>query len=189
MFSDIFKEIDKYVNKMSESKIFIGIIVIILNVSSKFVNIKLSKTMESYLKHTFSRQILVFAMCFMGSRSIWIALFVSTIFVICVDYLFNEESYFCILPKHFTEHHINMFDNGGPDKTTLNKTDLENAVALLAKAQTIINESGLNIIDVNNSLDSQNSQNTPDSHKYDTSLPPTIVSANQKQITNQTTYW
>jgi hypothetical protein len=177
MLKEIFKELDKQVTLMSESKVFIGIIVIILNVSSKFVNIKLSKTMESYLKHSFSRQILVFAMCFMGSRSIWIALIVSTIFVICSDYLFNEESYFCILPKHFTEHHVNMLDNGPitADKTTINKTDLDNAIALLVKAQTIVNESS-----VKNKLNEEK--------EIVSTLPPTLLSAQQKQLTNQTNY-
>ena len=52
--------INDKVQMLNNSKIFAGIMIIILNISSRFVNLKLSKTMESYLKHSFSKQILVF---------------------------------------------------------------------------------------------------------------------------------
>ena len=42
------------VNSLNQSKIFAGVMIIILNIASRFVNIKLSKSMESYLKYTFS---------------------------------------------------------------------------------------------------------------------------------------
>ena len=46
--------INDQVQVLNNSKIFAGIMIIILNIASRFVNIKLSKSMESYLKHTFS---------------------------------------------------------------------------------------------------------------------------------------
>ena len=49
---------------INSSKIFAGLIVITLNISSKFVTIKMSKSMESYLKYTFSRDILIFCIVF-----------------------------------------------------------------------------------------------------------------------------
>ena len=57
------------VQSINKSKLFAGLIIITLNIASKFVTIKLSKTVESYLKNTFSKQILVFAIAWMGTRN------------------------------------------------------------------------------------------------------------------------
>jgi hypothetical protein len=84
--------------------------IIILNIASKFVTIKLSKTMEAYLKYTFSRQILIFAIAWMGTRDIYIAITITLVFVFFMDFLFNEESRFCVLPEAFTDYHVNLLD-------------------------------------------------------------------------------
>ena len=63
-----------HIKAINDSKLFAGLIVIILNVSSKFTTVPISKTMESYLKNTFSRHILVFAIAWMGTRDVFIAL-------------------------------------------------------------------------------------------------------------------
>ena len=101
---------------MNSSKLFAGIVVITLNIASRFVNLKLSKSMESFLKYTFSRDALVFCMVWMGSRDIYIALSVMLVFILFMDFLFNENSRFCILPENFTDYHINLLNsnNGNP---------------------------------------------------------------------------
>ncbi len=99
------------IKAMNDSKIFAGLMIITLNIASKFVTIKLSKTMESYLKYTFSRDILVFAITWMGTRDIYIALFITLVFILCMDFLFNEDSMFCILPEQFTDYHISLATN------------------------------------------------------------------------------
>ena len=105
------KYLHNNIQNINNSKLFAGLMIITLNIASKFVTIKLSKTMESYLKYTFSRQILIFAIAWMGTRDIYIALMVSTVFVICMDYLFNEDSPFCVLPESFTDYHVSKLDN------------------------------------------------------------------------------
>ena len=99
------------VQSINKSKLFAGLIIITLNIASKFVTIKLSKTVESYLKNTFSKQILVFAIAWMGTRDIYIAIIITTIFTILMEYLLNEDSKFCILPQHFMDYHISLLDN------------------------------------------------------------------------------
>ena len=102
--------IHNYITALNSSKIFAGLMIIVLNIASRFVTIKLSKSMESYLKYTFSRQILIFAIAWMGTRDIYIALIISTVFMICMDFLFNEDSRFCCLPSDFTDYHLELFD-------------------------------------------------------------------------------
>jgi hypothetical protein len=96
------------IETINNSKIFAGLMIIILNIASKFVDLKLSKNVELYLKHSFSKQIVVFAIAWMGTRDVYIALLITVLFVIGNDYLLNEESHFCLLPESFTNEHEEM---------------------------------------------------------------------------------
>jgi hypothetical protein len=93
---------------INDSKIFAGLMIITLNIASKFATIKLGKTAEMYLKYTFSKQILVFAIAWMGTRDIYIALVLTILFIIIFDFLLNDMSQFCILPQDFKEFYDNI---------------------------------------------------------------------------------
>ena len=60
-----------------------------------------------------------------------------------MDYLLNEDSWFCCLPKSFMDHHINLLDN---DKVS--NEDIQKAKDLLQKADaqalTTIDTTGQN---------------------------------------------
>jgi hypothetical protein len=93
--------------------------------------------MESYLKHTFSKQILVFAIAWMGTREIYVALFITLIFTICIEYLFNEDSIFCCLPEQFKDYHIELLEN-----QEVSEEDIKKAKEILEKAKTQKKEVG-----------------------------------------------
>jgi uncharacterized membrane protein len=122
------------VQALNNSKIFAGLMIITLNIVSKFANIKLSKTLEAYFKYTFSRQILVFAIAWMGTRDIYIALLITAIFVVCTEYLFHEESPYFILPTEFKDYHISLLEGeNSVDKVT--EEDVKKAREVLEKAK------------------------------------------------------
>jgi len=124
----LFKVVNNHVKTINDSKLFAGLMIIILNIASRFVNLKLSKNVELYLKHTFSKQILVFAIAWMGTRDIYIALVVTIGFIVVVDYLCNEDSSFCCLPEAFTEYHIDL-------DTKVTEADIKKANEVLERAE------------------------------------------------------
>jgi uncharacterized membrane protein len=126
---DLFSYLHLNVTSLNNSKLFAGLMIIILNIASKFVTFKLSKSMESYLKFTFSKQVLIFAMAWMGTRDIYIALFMTLVFTILMEYLFNEESPFCCLPEEFTDYHVSLLDEKVTDE------DIRRAKEVLEKAE------------------------------------------------------
>lgn len=128
----LFKVVNNHVQTINNSKIFAGLMIIILNIASRFVNLKLSKNVELYLKHTFSKQILVFAIAWMGTRDIYVALLVTIGFIIVIDYLCNEDSSFCCLPEAFTQYHIDL-DN----RVTAEDVNKANEILKRAKDQGI----------------------------------------------------
>ena len=86
-----------YLGYLNNSKFFAGLVMIMLNIGSKYITIELSKSQEAYLKNSVGRQILIFAISWMGSRDILIALALTAIFTVLTDHLFNEESPMCCL--------------------------------------------------------------------------------------------
>ena len=108
MFSRAMLNLNDNIMNINNSKLFAGLMIITLNIASKFVNFKLGKTTENYLKYTFSKQILVFAIAWMGTRDIYIALGLTLIFIFIFDVLLNENSMFCIVPAHYHEYYSNL---------------------------------------------------------------------------------
>lgn len=132
----IFTYLNNYVNSINDSKLFAGLMIITLNIASKYVNIKLSKTMESYLKYTFSKQLLVFVISWMGTRQIYAAFIITIIFIICTEYLFNEDSRFCCLSESFTDYHISKLED--PENSdTVSPEEIKKAEAILEKAKNM----------------------------------------------------
>jgi len=53
-----------YLHTLNTHPMFIGLMVIMLNIGSKYITIKLSKSQEQYIKNSLGRQFLIFAiMC------------------------------------------------------------------------------------------------------------------------------
>jgi len=133
IFVNIGKNIHEQIQMMNQSKIFAGLMIIILNIASKFVTISLPKTVESYLKFTFSRDLLVFAIAWMGTRDIYIAVGIVCLFILIVDYLCNEKSTFCILPENFVDLHVEKLDEMNE---SISAQDLQNIKNLAKKIES-----------------------------------------------------
>ena len=95
------EQLDEQIKSINDSKIFAGLMIITLNVVSRFVNIKLSKTMESYLKFTLSKQLLVFTIAWMGSRDIYIALIVTACFILLRIFIQRRQHVLCVIRRIF----------------------------------------------------------------------------------------
>jgi hypothetical protein len=134
--SNIFAEGLGFVNShilfLNNSKFFAGIIMILLNVGSKFISIQFSRSTEEYLKMNITKQILVFSMAWMGTRDIYTALVLTAVFTILSDHLFNEESPYCIVPKKFRVL-TKIIDTNSDGVVSDN--EISNAIAILEKAK------------------------------------------------------
>jgi len=97
---DVFRELIKTLNS---SKFFIGIMMIVLNIGSKYIEIDLGKNHKQLLNNKIMRRILIFTIVFIATKDILISLIVTAVFVILVLNLFNQDSPLCILPKSFID--------------------------------------------------------------------------------------
>lgn len=124
--------INNHVMYLNNSKFFAGVIMILLNVGSKFMAIQFSKSTEEYMKFSLSKQLLVFSMAWMGTRDIYISLGLTAVFTILSDHLFNEESSMCIVPYKYRVLHKLLDTNGDGE---VSETEIATANAILEKAK------------------------------------------------------
>lgn len=117
---------------LNNTKFFAGIIMILLNIGSKFITIQFSKSTEEYMKYTVSKQLLVFSMAWMGTRDIYTALGLTAIFTVLSDHLFNEESSLCIVPHQYRVLHKLADTNQDGE---VSDQELNAAIAVMEKAR------------------------------------------------------
>lgn len=133
-FQNILSSLDNTVQTLNKSKVFAGLMIITLNIASRFVTIKMSKTMQSYLKFTFSRYILIFAISWMGTRDIYIALTITLLFIILFEYLLDEESNFYIFSEEFKDYQKSKAEDE-EDEKEVSDEDLKKAEKTLERAK------------------------------------------------------
>jgi len=73
---------------------------LLLNVGAKYVDLRFSKTQEQALRNGLAREMIIFAIVFMATHDIVTSLLLTGAFVVLADYLFNEQSRFCVIPEH-----------------------------------------------------------------------------------------
>lgn len=90
-----------YLKHINESKFVIGIAMILLNIGSKYVDFKFTKSQEQMLRNGIAREILIFTIVFMGTRDILYAIILTSAFIILSEYVFNEKSQYCLVSDKF----------------------------------------------------------------------------------------
>ena len=144
----VYNQIQKYTKPLNESKLLAGIFIVLINISSKFVDIRLSKPMEAYFRHTFSRHALVFAIAWMPTRDIFLSLVISAIVIFVIDHLVNDSSPWCALSEQFTGMQLNKEKEREEkelqekySKNTENlvpsKEEVEHAIAVIGRIREI----------------------------------------------------
>ena len=91
--------INEVLRPFNESKFLVALTMIFLNVGSKYIDLGFSKTQEQALRDGLAREMLIFAIAFMGTRDLMTAFIMTAAFVVLSDMLLNEESKYCIIPN------------------------------------------------------------------------------------------
>jgi len=116
------KQIHDVVIRLNNSKVFAGVIMVLLNIASRYITVKLSPSQETCLKKYISRELFIFATCWLGTRDIYVALGVSLLFFIVANYIFNEDSPYGLIGRD-------------DDDKPVPKEELDNAIKILKKAK------------------------------------------------------
>lgn len=134
MNSRVLTTMHNFFHNLNTSTFFAGFVMLILNIGSRYINLDLNSSTESWIKYLMSKEVLVFAVSWMGTRSIYYALVITACFTIVVDHFMNIDSKYCVIPMKFRDLHTMTEEKHGPEKKV---TDLEisNALHTLEKAK------------------------------------------------------
>ena len=119
----------KTLYSLNDSKFFAGIVMLVMNIGSKYAVVELSHSQETFMKYTLGRLLLIFSILWVGTRDIFISLLLTAVFVLLVDYLFNENSRYCIIPEQYKELREDL-----GEKVT--QQEINHAIYTLKRART-----------------------------------------------------
>jgi hypothetical protein len=88
---------DILLGTLSANPVFIGLVMLILNLGGRFIVMEVSKEQEQVFQHPWVRRFLIFAVLFVATRNILTALWMTVVVVLLLGYLFNENSSLCLL--------------------------------------------------------------------------------------------
>ena len=125
-------QLHEWVSSLNTNMFFAGIMMLTLNIGSRYIQLNLSPSAESYLKYAITKEFLIFTIAWMGTRSIYVALTLTAAFIILSDYAFNDKSKFCMLPEKFKKMQSSIDLN---DDKIISELEIKNAMEVLEKAK------------------------------------------------------
>jgi hypothetical protein len=74
--------LEKQVEKFTTSPFFIGILILLTNIGSRYITHEFSSSDEEYSQNILLRRIAIFAVCYMGTRDLIVSILLTAGFVI-----------------------------------------------------------------------------------------------------------
>jgi len=88
--------IDILMASLNSNPYFIGLMMLLLNLGGRFLSLEISKDQEKILSMPMVRRFFLFAVLFVATRNVLIAAGLAIIVILCIGYLFNENSDLCL---------------------------------------------------------------------------------------------
>jgi len=128
----IMSTINEFVQSLNSSTFFAGVMMICLNIGSRYVQLNLTESTEQFIKYALTKELLVFTVAWMGTRNIYMALVLTAVFVVLADFIMNENSKYCLLPKKFLQLRKSVDIN---NDSIISDKEINDATELLEKAK------------------------------------------------------
>jgi hypothetical protein len=87
------------IDSINSSRLFAGIMMLLLNVGSRFVIEDISKTQQEWFSNQLMRRIVIFAICFMATKDIVTSVILTGGFIIFTQGILAEDNPLSVLPK------------------------------------------------------------------------------------------
>jgi hypothetical protein len=128
----MFGVINNSINSLNSSTFFAGVMMICLNIGSRYIQLNLDESTESYIKYALTKEIMVFTISWMATRNIYMSLGLTAVFIVLADFIMNEKSRYCLLPKKFIQ---SRRMNELVDNKILSEKEINDALEVLERAK------------------------------------------------------
>jgi hypothetical protein len=85
--------------KIASSPYSLAVAIFLINLGGRFLPMEISKEQEKFLNQPWFRRIIIFVIFFLATRNFVTAAWMALLVILCVGYLFNENSSLCIFGK------------------------------------------------------------------------------------------
>ena len=89
---DIINNIDRYAFQLSNNKYFIGMMMVLLNLGSRYIFLELGKSHDAFFNHPTVRRLLIFTVFFVATRDIIASALLTAVFIVFFLELTHEKS-------------------------------------------------------------------------------------------------
>jgi uncharacterized membrane protein (DUF485 family) len=92
----------KVLENLSTSKLLLGLVMIFMNIGSRYIELKLTSGQEMILKNI-AREVLIFTISFIATKDLLTSFIITGIFIILANFVFNERCKYNILPEKYNK--------------------------------------------------------------------------------------
>lgn len=126
----MFKFFKKLENSIKHNKLLIGIVIIIINVLSRNISIKLTPFQKYLVDNSLVRQILIFCITFMGTKDLKSSFILTASFYILSAHLLHEDSPINIIPDRLKKSLDTNNDN------IISQEEIDKAISILENVKS-----------------------------------------------------
>ena len=141
----MFESINKYLYNINESKLLAAFAMLLLNIGSKYIELKISDSQAEYMRNEIGREILIFAMVFVGTKDIILSIIVTAAFIVLANTVFHEDSKYCILPEKYKKIK-NLIDENNDNIITNDEVNKAYEILNKVRQKNIENMTGESLI-------------------------------------------
>lgn len=129
------RKLNKIVKNLNDSKLLAALGLLVLNIGSKHVDLDFTPGQKEILKHTITKQVLIFSIAWIGSKDIYTSLLVTSGYMIIFELLLNKNSSLNVMPEKLKrlEDGIDTNNNG-----IIEEQELEKAIEIIKKYKSTI---------------------------------------------------
>jgi hypothetical protein len=117
--------LDKIFNWLNSSSYFLGLMMILLNIGSKYLMIEFGSIIDYVFNIKFIRRLMLFTVFFVATRNVKTSIVLTGIFIVLSFELFNDKSNNCIIPPTWLKY----MENESKQKNS--KTEIQHALSIL----------------------------------------------------------
>ena len=88
--------LDAALMSLNSNPYFIGVMMLLLNFGGRFLPMEMTREQEQVFQNPWVRRFLIFIIIFIGTRNVLVAFWLSLFIILCIGYLFNENSSLCL---------------------------------------------------------------------------------------------
>ena len=140
---------DKFLEDVGTNKLIVGLVMIFMNIGSRYIELRLTNSQEMILKNI-AREVLIFTIAFINTKDLILSFIITGIFIILANFVFNEKSKYNILPEKYKK--LSSIIDTNKDKIVSDE-EINNAYEILKKARDQIdNYNKLNVLESFNNI-------------------------------------